>query len=231
TMRSFTIITLLLALMLSASFVYARIRSSTVIGEMTFYAAGDNCPPSGEIAYPLPSRPQAGGVGTYANPITFAASKDAFPVHSIVYVPAYSKYFIMMDDCAECDDDWKHHHEYHIDCWIGSDSIQRGTTDCEVALTLNETKIIVNPPNNLEVDQSPFFNNDGDCLVPAQNCTNVGNECGNSCDLDYSITCQNAANLFLLSLNRFEELNPNLNCNNIIPSGTDMCQAGSCGGP
>jgi hypothetical protein len=82
--------------------------------ETTFYGARDNCPPGGAIAYPL-LHPVAGGTGTYADPITFAGSKKALPKHTRVYVVELQKYFIMEDDCGECDHDWEHKQKYQCD--------------------------------------------------------------------------------------------------------------------
>eukprot|EP01132_Coremiostelium_polycephalum_P003741 gene3741-4660_t len=203
----------------------------TVTGELTFYAAGDNCPPSGEIAHPTSKHPVAGGVGTYADPITFAGASKAFPVHSIVYLPAYKKYIQMMDDCEECINEWNSNKHYHVDVWIGPDSIHKGTTDCEVALTKESTQIIINPDKNKPVDTTPFFSDDGKCMVKTQKCVDKGNECGNRCELPDTESCQSAADLFLLTLTRFKQLNPKINCNKNIASGTSVCMSGSCGGP
>lgn len=63
---------------------------------LTFYGARDNCPPGGTIAYPTPTRSEAGGLGTYEDPITYAGDKKATAPGTILYVPMLKKYFIMM---------------------------------------------------------------------------------------------------------------------------------------
>ena len=80
--------------------------NQTVSAETTFYGARDNCPPGGDIAYPQIHN-EAGGNGTYNNPITYAGAKKATEPGTIIYVEFLQKYFIMEDDCEECDNDWK----------------------------------------------------------------------------------------------------------------------------
>jgi hypothetical protein len=209
---------------------------TTVKGELTFYAAGDNCPPGGDISHPILHK-QAGGVGTFADPVTCASAKAWLSPGAKVYIPAYKQYFIMEDDCEECDNDWAHGKKYHIDGWIGPLTIQRGSTDCEVALTITSTEFILNPDSNHTVSTTPLFACSGSsckCAVPVQHCVDQGNTCGNACTLDKAITCQQAAEMFLLNITRFEQLNPKL-CpsggSSSIKPNTSICQAGSCGGP
>lgn len=107
----------------------------------------DNCPPGGAIAYPKIHQ-LAGGVGTYADPITYASSKKETPPGTIIYVFFLQKYFIskcpyhidayvflsaslpcplaVEDDCGECDDDWSKHKKYHFDLWTGPDAVTPG---------------------------------------------------------------------------------------------------------
>jgi hypothetical protein len=106
----------------------------------------DNCPPGGDIAYPKIHK-LAGGVGTYADPITFASSKKETPPGTIIYVFFLQKYFIsataphiwgllrtqpaltstaVEDDCGECDSDWTKHKKYHFDLWTGPDAVTPG---------------------------------------------------------------------------------------------------------
>ena len=68
--------------------------------------ADDNSPPGNAISYPT-IHSSAGGVGTYADPITFATDKKEYPPGTILYVPFIEKYVIMEDDCVQCDSDWK----------------------------------------------------------------------------------------------------------------------------
>src|ERR1700753_2793166 len=73
---------------------------------ITMYGWYDNTPPSDSISYPKLHK-TAGGTGTYADPITYASDKAETPAGTKIYVPRLQKYFIMEDDCEECDADWK----------------------------------------------------------------------------------------------------------------------------
>ncbi|MBO0839527.1 MAG: carbohydrate-binding protein, partial [Sciscionella sp.] len=91
---------------------------------VTLYGWPDNSPPGGDIAYPKDGgyptiHNSAGGTGTYANPITYATDQSELAVGTKVYYPYLHRYFIMEDDCAECDQDWNDSGKYHIDLWIG----------------------------------------------------------------------------------------------------------------
>ena len=129
---------------------------------VTLYGWPDNSPPGGDIAYPKSDgyptlHNSAGGTGTYSNPITYATDKSELAVGTKVYYSYLKRYFIMEDDCVECDSDWNKG-KSHIDLWIGS---QGGSSskviDCEDALTRTGT-VIVNPPSTEAVDTTPLFN-------------------------------------------------------------------------
>lgn len=97
----------------------------------------------------------AGGVGTYADPITMATAKGIFPKCTIVYVPRLQKYFIYEDQCASCESDAAKG-IVHLDFWTGSSSGAGGSglLKCENALTPSgDESVIVDPPNNLPVDR------------------------------------------------------------------------------
>ena len=78
---------------------------------VTLYGWPDNSPPGDAIAYPenegYPTiHDVASGTGTYADPITYATDQAELPVGTIVYYSYLHRYFIMEDDCTECDEDW-----------------------------------------------------------------------------------------------------------------------------
>jgi hypothetical protein len=205
--------------------------------ETTFYGARDNCPPGGAIAYPL-LHPVAGGTGTFADPITFAGSKKALPKHTRVYVVELQKYFIMEDDCGECDDDWTHKQKYHIDLWIGSDKLGEGPPliACENALTSPHRVVTVDPPDHLPVNSTPLYTVANGCILPnPPRCHDTGSACGNGCDTPSAASCTDLAKEFHLTLARFKVLNngkhgnPEVNCSAIVPKGTNVCMGGSCG--
>ncbi len=130
---------------------------------VTLYGWPDNSPPGNDIAYPANGgyptiHNAAGGTGTYSNPITYATDKSELAIGTKVYYPYLHRYFIMEDDCVECDSDWNNGIR-HIDLWIGG---QNGNSNdvinCEDNLTQNSASVIVNPPNNEPVDTTPLFN-------------------------------------------------------------------------
>lgn len=139
----------------------------TISMYVTFYGWPDNSPPGAAIAYPV-IHSQAGGTGTYNDPVTFATDQNEFPPGTIVYVPFLSKYFIMEDDCAQCDSDWENSQSYHIDLWTGGDGSNADQQiQCEDFLTHNSADVIVNPPSDLSVDTTPLFDpNTGACYQP-----------------------------------------------------------------
>jgi hypothetical protein len=111
------------------------------------------------------------GDGTYDNPGTFATAADdsgtpaEFAPGTIIYIPAYRKYFIMEDQCAECGDEWDQKKAYHVDVWMGPSygSDDAALMACEDQLTLGDGTfmgtgtIIVNPAPDLPVEPTPLF--------------------------------------------------------------------------
>ncbi|WP_051452174.1 RICIN domain-containing protein [Actinospica robiniae] len=147
---------------------------------VTLYGWPDNSPPGNDIAYPKSDgnptiHNAAGGTGTYANPITYATDKSELAVGTIVYYPYLHRYFIMEDDCVECDEDWTGSgpdggpNLYHIDLWIGGQGgNSNDVINCEDDLTQDSEAAIVNPPNNEPVDTTPLFNSStNSCYNPA----------------------------------------------------------------
>jgi len=143
--------------------------STTVNFLVTLYGWPDNSPPGNAIAYPASDgNPDlhnvASGTGTFADPITYATDKAELPIGTVVYYPFLHRYFIMEDDCVECDQDWTGQGPdggpglHHIDLWIGG---QNGNStdviNCEDALTQNSAAVIVSPPGNEPVDTTPLF--------------------------------------------------------------------------
>jgi hypothetical protein len=137
---------------------------------VTLYGWPDNSPPGNAIAYPKSDgnhtiHNSAGGTGTYSNPITYATDKSELPIGTKVYYPYLHRYFIMEDDCVECDQDWTGHgpdggpHKYHIDLWIGGKGGNSGKViSCEDDLTQDSASVIVNPPSNEPVDTTALYN-------------------------------------------------------------------------
>lgn len=137
--------------------VTAGSSGTTLNMEVTFYGWLDNSPPGNGIAYPQ-IHPVASGTGTFADPITFATDRNEIASGTIVYAPFLQKYFMMEDDCVECDADWNTSKLRHIDLWTGGNSSSGSPLiNCEDSLTQSSTQIIVNPPGTLTVDPRPLF--------------------------------------------------------------------------
>jgi hypothetical protein len=122
---------------------------------VTLYGWPDNSPPGDGTAF---GSGHAGGTGTYSNPVTFATDQHEFKPGTKVYYPYLHRYFIMQDECVECDHDWANG-KYHIDLWVGG---KGGSTSavlgCEDKLTKDSGQVIIDPPSNEPVDTTPLFN-------------------------------------------------------------------------
>jgi len=152
----------------------------------TYYGWYDNTPPGDATAY---GSGHAGGTGTYADPITFASDKSEIAVGTIVYYPTVQKYFVMGDDCTECDQDWSGvgpdggPKMWHFDLWTGGKGgNEMDALDCEDALTLGtssgaplDTNFIINPPSTETVSSQPIFDpTTGGCFGGAIASTQTG---------------------------------------------------------
>jgi hypothetical protein len=151
----------------------------------TYYGWYDNTPPGCATAY----SGCAGGTGTYKDPITFASDKHEFAIGTILYYPTLEKYFVMGDNCQECDQDWKGTgpdggpHLHHVDLWTGGKGGNEfDAINCEDALTQGMpngdpilTPFITHPPRNLPVSKEPIFNaKTGKCFGGATTSTSYG---------------------------------------------------------
>jgi hypothetical protein len=141
---------------------------------VTLYGWPDNSPPGGDIAYPVIHK-SAGGTGTYSDPITAASDKAELPVGTKLYVPFLHRYFILEDDCTECDEDWTGHGPdggprlHHVDLWVGGQGAQsnKAVINCEDDLTKSSAPVIVDPPSSEPVDTTPLFDSSNDaCYHP-----------------------------------------------------------------
>jgi hypothetical protein len=122
---------------------------------VTLYGWPDNSPPGDGTAF---GSGHAGGTGTYSNPITFATDQHELAPGTIVYYPYLHRYFIMQDECVECDQDWANG-KYHIDLWVGGKGGNTSSVlNCEDALTQDSAQVILSPPSNEPVDTTPLFN-------------------------------------------------------------------------
>lgn len=88
----------------AASLLGAAQGCSVVSGvKVTYYGAPDNDPPGDATAYNCGGRDyHAGGVGTYADPLSFATAPGEYDECEIVYLPYMKKYLRMEDYCQGC---------------------------------------------------------------------------------------------------------------------------------
>ena len=145
---------------------------------LTGYTYWDNTPPgSAAIARPI-IHTQAGGTGTYADPITIAVGHSlAGGVHTLdyapgtrFYLPYLKKYFIVEDICGdgETPELGPCHTGYQgypwLDLWLGGSEGSREQTDaCAAAITEVHT-IIQNPEPHYTVEVGEVFDN-GACAL------------------------------------------------------------------
>jgi hypothetical protein len=123
--------------------------------EVTLYGWPDNSPPGDGTAF---GSGHAGGTGTLANPVTFATDQSELAPGTVVYYPFLHRYFVMQDECTQCDTDWNNG-KFHIDLWIGGQNGNvNAVINCEDALTQGSAAVILSPPSNEPVDTTPLFN-------------------------------------------------------------------------
>jgi hypothetical protein len=87
-------------------------------------------------------------LGTYKKPGTLATDKNFLAPGTKVYVPALERYYVMEDTCVECSEDWAQN-KPHIDLYVSGTGPTLAA--CENRLTMESTKIIIDPPPDLPV--------------------------------------------------------------------------------
>ncbi|KAI0019109.1 hypothetical protein F4780DRAFT_793761 [Xylariomycetidae sp. FL0641] len=166
----------------SASSPLLAPRTCSIISgvKMTFYGSPDNDPAgSTAIAYDCGRGYNAGGTGTFSDPLTFATSSDEYGVCSIVYSPYLKKYLRMEDDCVQCDEDWESGIK-HIDIWTGNaHSGGDAQIQCENSLTPDAGQdVVTSPDSGYAVDSAALW--DGSCHTDHIYSGNSGSSyCGN----------------------------------------------------
>lgn len=131
--------------------------SQTIMIQLTGYGFADNTPANSKtISMPVIHQ-EAGGTGTFADPITFAspghAGSTEFPKGQIVYFPSLKRYGISEDSGAT------KMSIMHIDIYTG-DGPKSVTDKCESNLT-GKTSVIVNPPDGEPVTPGPLSDENG----------------------------------------------------------------------
>jgi hypothetical protein len=248
------VIGMVVSMTVGSSAAYAASSSQKVY--LTYYGWYDNTPPGCAIAYP-DIHQCAGGTGTYSDPITFASDKSEIKAGTKIYVPRVEKYFIMEDDCTECDQDWSGQGPdggpklWHFDLWIGGDGGNEfDAINCEDALTLSDANgdpymesVDINPPSNETVSSQPLFNTTtGECYGNAQPSIGVGtyeNTSTKTCLTDTGNSSTNGAALSMATCGsssdqKFSYDGAFLMINNLCvnnPSGSTLDLATCSGGP
>lgn len=152
--------------------------TTSVQAFMTLYGYVDNSPSGTDIAHPC-IHSQAGGTGTFADPITFATDVNELPWCEVIYVPYMERYFIHEDECSQCDTNWTDLHLYRFDMWAGGNSASLSQPERSALLRCesywsradsitdpNNPTIVVNPPPNLPVATDPIFSPPTTCWQP-----------------------------------------------------------------
>ncbi len=139
--------------------------------KITFYGSYDNDPKGSKaIANPVIHQ-EAGGTGSYEDPLTFAspAGPGEYAFGQKIYVPRVQKYFIREDECAVS---WTAPDGCGavtmVDLYVGNPSDSESVIQCEESLTPSgNEQIIIDPPANLAVDPNPIWNQaTGTCMSP-----------------------------------------------------------------
>jgi hypothetical protein len=87
-------------------------------------------------------------LGTYERPGTLATDQSFLVPGTKVYVPALQRYYVMEDTCVECSEDWAQD-KLHVDLYVSGTGPELAA--CENRLTMQSTKIIIDPPSDLPV--------------------------------------------------------------------------------
>jgi 3D (Asp-Asp-Asp) domain-containing protein len=138
--------------------------SKSSVDAITFYSYQDNNPPGKGIKYPKVHE-EAGGRGTYKDPITVSVEEGFLKPGTRLYVNDLKKYMIVEDLCGDppCG---THGTDNYIDVWMNSeeDSDPDAIDACQRKWTRrtidgDEPKqVAINPSEDLSVDTTPFFN-------------------------------------------------------------------------
>jgi hypothetical protein len=93
---------LFLAACLFPAVVQANVPEQTFTAFITGYSSETNQPPNSTVIWLDGNRGNAGGSGTYDDPITVAVAKGRFKYGTVFYVPHLKRYFKAEDLCPPC---------------------------------------------------------------------------------------------------------------------------------
>jgi hypothetical protein len=155
---------LLIAVPLTASAAPKRAthipaRVTKQVAYLTAYAAGDNTPPNTNLTWISGRGGNAGGIGTYKNPITVAVGyvghRPDLPAGTKFYIPNLRRYFVVGDICGGCHGA-SSSGQLHVDLYAGN-YWGSGVLSCESAVSGRHT-IIKNPARNYRVVAGSLYN-------------------------------------------------------------------------
>jgi 3D (Asp-Asp-Asp) domain-containing protein len=126
--------------------------------ELTGYSWFDNTPAgSSEVSNPIVHK-DAGGQGTYSDPITVAVADGSFKPGTRFYIPKVQRYVIVEDSGASDGDN-------HLDMWVGG----KGGSESSVSKCMDRitgsTTAEQNPPAGRPVLAGPIYGPSG-CHLP-----------------------------------------------------------------
>lgn len=146
---------------------------------VTGYSWYDNTPPgSADIAYPPSAgyptlHEQAGGTGTYANPVTVAVghslatgeSVPVWPAGTRFYVPNLRRYFIVEDACGDgptpqngpCATGYPSPASTWLDVWVGGQNGTDAGADACMSSITDVWLAIKDPASNYVVDSGDIY--------------------------------------------------------------------------
>jgi hypothetical protein len=142
-----------------------------VTAYLTGYSSYDNDPPGADICCGV-IHTQAGGTGTYADPITLAVgvvnTTLDVPAGTRFYIPALRKYFMVEDSCAACHDP-NHTRPAGTNIWVDAWVDGRTSTQAQAITCMNSITgvhdIYQNPVSNLAVVPGVISANGGCATV------------------------------------------------------------------
>ncbi|MCP2329469.1 hypothetical protein HDA40_007976 [Hamadaea flava] len=156
---------------------------------ITGYSYFDDTPPgSADLANPV-LHDQAGGTGTYADPITVAVghsvtgSEDVldWPAGTRFYIPNLRRYFIVEDTCGDgstpqdgpCHTGYPSSATTWLDIWIGGqDGSESGAAQCMDAIT-GTWAVLVNPASTYATTAGDVYGSAG-CATQYGNVAIIG---------------------------------------------------------
>jgi 3D (Asp-Asp-Asp) domain-containing protein len=126
--------------------------------DLTGYSWFDNTPAgSSEVSHPIVHK-DAGGTGTYSDPVTVAVASSSFKPGTRFYIPTLQRYAIVEDSGASSGTN-------HLDVWVGGKGGSKsGASSCMDKFT-GKASAEQNPPPGRPVLAGPIYSGSG-CKLP-----------------------------------------------------------------